>query len=131
MTGLIWIIQLIQYPSYNYIDQKKFTAFQKFHTQTITFIVGPIMILELLTGILLLLQPKFSFTIVINLAGILVIWLCTLFFSIPLHSHLSHNYNSEKVQTLILTNWIRTLAWTIRSILLIVFLFKLNNFIVD
>ncbi len=41
MTGLIWIIQLLHYPSYHYIQTEKFSAYQRFHTHQMTYIVGP------------------------------------------------------------------------------------------
>ena len=54
MTGVIWVIQIVHYPSFHFIEKESYTAFQKFHMNSISLIVVPVMILELATGVLLL-----------------------------------------------------------------------------
>ena len=50
LTGLIWIVQLVHYPGFNFVDANDFVAFEKFHTNKISAIVIPLMFCELLTG---------------------------------------------------------------------------------
>jgi hypothetical protein len=123
MTGLIWIIQLLHYPSYHYIKIEKFSDYQRFHTNQITYIVGPMMLIEVFSGAYLTLQHNWSTIYTFNFIGLCILWLATLFFSIPAHNKLSLGFNPETVTQLVRTNWIRTLTWTIRSGLLLSLLF--------
>ena len=58
---------------------------------------------------------------------VLLIWLSTFLIQVPLHNALSKEKNTEKLSKLIFSNWIRTILWTSRSILMILFLaFAMN-----
>ncbi|MBC7457339.1 MAG: hypothetical protein H7235_03615 [Bdellovibrionaceae bacterium] len=123
MTGLIWIIQLLHYPSYHYIKVDQFSAYQRFHTNQITYIVGPIMLVEVLSGVYLAFINDWSAPLTLNLAGLSIIWLSTWYCSIPAHNKLSAGFNHKTISYLVNTNWIRTLTWTLRSILMLYLLF--------
>ena len=58
MTGVIWVIQIVHYPSFHFIEKELYTAFQKFHMNKISIIVMPIMLAELITGIMLFLDKS-------------------------------------------------------------------------
>ena len=122
MCGLIWVIQLVHYPTFNFVDEPKFSAFERFHTTRITLIVVPIMIIELLSAVVLVMYAQ-NLIFITNLIFVLVIWLVTFTFSVPFHTALCKAKNDQLIQKLILTNWLRTILWTIKSILLI-FWFK-------
>ena len=55
MVGVIWVIQLVHYPSFRFTDREKYVSFQIFHMRKISFIVMPVMVLEFLSGLLLVL----------------------------------------------------------------------------
>ena len=115
MTGLIWTVQLVHYPAYRFIDATLFKTYQRFHQTTITFIVGPIMIIEVFSGLHIVFLEDLSTRSVINFSGLIVIWLSTLFFSIPIHGKLGSGGNKKTIDFLVNSNWIRTIAWTLRS----------------
>jgi hypothetical protein len=119
MTGLIWLIQLVHYPSFNYISKNEFNLFHAFHSQVITFVVGPIMLVELGTSLFLVLNQKLSLISCLNFLGLVLIWIATAFLSVPTHNKLGTAVNAESIAFLISTNWIRTVLWTMRSGLLI------------
>lgn len=122
MTGLIWIIQLTHYPSFGYIDSKSWNVFHNFHTRTITTIVAPIMILELISSFALLFNlqlQSFSVSLLINFIGNLLVFVSTAFVSLPLHSKLSEKFCLHSIRSLVLTNWARTFVWTVLSFNLI------------
>ena len=126
MTGVIWIIQLIHYPSFRFIDFKEFLNFQKFHTTTITFVVGPMMTLEIFSALYLLIINDFSAFWIIQMIVLVAIWLCTTFLSVPLHTllaqlHISDIERLQVTQILVKTNWPRTLLWSFRSLLLLIY----------
>ena len=53
LTGLIWVVQLVVYPGFAHVAPAAFPAFHRAYTRTITFLVGPSMLLELGTGLAL------------------------------------------------------------------------------
>jgi hypothetical protein len=119
MTGVIWIVQLVHYPGFRYVSAQSFAEFSVFHQQMITWVVGPVMVFELITGIYLLTTPLLSPLVVINLLLILAIWASTFFLSVPIHEKLTHAYDLPLIESLVLTNWPRTLLWSVRAMGLI------------
>jgi hypothetical protein len=117
MTGLIWLIQLVHYPAFYFIDPKSFLKFHAFHSQSITWIVGPVMGIELVTAIgLCLLRTQIVY---INLFSVLVLWALTALVSVPIHIQLAQSLNLELVRQLIMTNWFRTCIWSLRALAMI------------
>ena len=124
MTGLIWLVQLIHYPSYRYMSPDGFKSYQNFHTTTITFIVGPVMVIEILTGLALLFQEKMNLFSSLNFLGLILIWIVTAVWSVPKHGQLALGYNLSVIESLIKTNWVRTILWTLRSIVILYFMIE-------
>ena len=56
-------------------------------------------------------------TLVALVLGVLFAWLCTAVFQAPIHLRLMRGFDAPLIRRLILSNWIRTLAWTARGIL--------------
>lgn len=118
MTGAIWIIQLVHYPAFRFIDKSKFEAFENFHTKNITFFVAPVMMIELVSSFLVY-QYLSAYSFFTNLLSILVLWLTTFFIFVPLHGKLNNGYQLQTINKLINLNWIRTILWSLRSSFLI------------
>ncbi|RZF21689.1 hypothetical protein DAY19_08345 [Halobacteriovorax vibrionivorans] len=119
MSGVIWMVQIVHYPSFKFIDEKSFHSFSAFHVKSISFIVLPLMLCELATATLLTIkQPDMAF--IINLVLLIFIWMITFFISMPLHKKLGSKRYDQSIDKLILSNWARTVFWTARSILLFV-----------
>jgi len=114
MTGIIWIVQLILYPAFAYVDPAKYKQFHKLHSFRISLLVGPAMLVELATAMVLLFHAWGDWIWRFNLATIIVIWLCTVFISMPIHNTLSEGFELHKIRKLIRTNWPRTILWTLR-----------------
>ena len=119
MVGVIWVIQLLHYPSFHFIQKSDYSKFQQFHMSRISFIVVPAMIIEFITGIMML-QFGFSsnFLFISSLFILLVIWVITLVFFTKMHQGLISGYNKLIVDRLISINWSRTLLWSIRLLVL-------------
>ena len=75
------------------------------------------MTIELATG-LYLLWANPSFIYLLNVALLGLIGLSTVFYQVPIHLKLIKDPSIALINKLILTNWIRTISWTIRLILL-------------
>ena len=115
MTGVIWVIQIVHYPSFHFIEKELYTAFQKFHMNKISIIVIPIMLAELITGMILFLDKssKSSF-LIISFVILVLIWLITGVYFSKAHNELMTGYQELVVNQLVAMNWIRTLLWTLR-----------------
>lgn len=118
LVGLIWIVQRVHYPSMLYVDEGRFTEFEGMHCQRIGQIVAPTMILEgALAAVLVLLAPT-TFDLGLAVVGAVlagVNWWSTFFIQVPLHNRLQEGKNADTINRLIATNWIRTLAWSLRG----------------
>ena len=128
LSGLIWTVQVLQYPTFKFVSETQFQRFHGFHTKRITFVVLPMMVLELVTGAALVLNAADSIMLWLNLFGIVLIWLCTFFISVPLHNLLAQEGNTKTIERLISTNWVRTILWSVRlCLLLYVFLENIDG----
>jgi hypothetical protein len=115
MTGIIWYVQCVHYPSFRWIDRNHWGAFHRRHTGMTGAIVAPLMLGEVASAALLYVQSDFWRTHPLTLgAGFFLglIWLSTLLVQIPLHHRLEKTRESAALERLIRTNWIRTAAWT-------------------
>jgi len=120
MAGLIWTIQLLHYPFFHHLEKHTFAQQMKVHRTKISFIVIPVMLLELITGFyLLIVSTEFSLHFSAGFVMIVLIWLSTFLFQMRSHNQIAEEYDSSAVNTLIRTNWIRTLLWSIRLFLLL------------
>ena len=124
MTGVIWVIQIVHYPSFHFMEKELYTAFQKFHMNKISIIVIPIMLAELITGMMLFLDKSSkSPFLIISFVILVLIWLITGVFFSKAHNELMTGYQELVVNQLVVMNWIRTLLWTLRLLLLTCFVY--------
>lgn len=114
MTGVIWFVQLVHYPLFKEIPTNSFVNYEQKHTVKTGYLVAPLMLLELMSGLWI----WYQFPGLINhlaMLMLLIVWLSTFFVQVPLHGKLSQHYNIKHINRLIRSNWIRTICWTIRS----------------
>lgn len=119
LVGLIWTIQLVQYPGFAYISDAELPALHDNYCLRITWLVAPLMLCELITGLALLtyhstgVSPGLLWT---GLALIVFNWVCTAFVAVPQHKRLSQLAPGAR-GALVTSNWIRTLTWSARGVL--------------
>ena len=118
MVGIIWVIQLLHYPAFNFIKESDYVEFQHFHMQRISFIVVPVMILELFSAFMLVYYLR-SNLLILCLIILLFIWLITFVFFTKLHQSLLDGYDKKIIDKLVKINWSRTVLWSLRLIILI------------
>jgi hypothetical protein len=85
------------------------------------WLVIPAMVVELITALLLLWrQPEglLPFYAWLNAALLAVIWVSTFALQGPYHNLLIKKFDPAVWRSLVRTNWIRTVTWTVRGILL-------------
>lgn len=114
MTGVIWLVQVLVYPNFRFIDRQKFGDFHQFHRSRITWVVAPLMSMELASGIWMLYKQQSDFYL-FNLISIVFLWAFTALVNVPIHNKLESN-KFEKKDALVFSNWPRTIAWTLRSL---------------
>ena len=117
MTGLIWLIQLVQYPLMSRVGAEFFVAYEQLHCRNITPIVLPLMTVELATSIWLAWKPvagsEWLLLIGCGLVGLL--WASTFFLQVPMHDVLCQSFDAKVHTQLVQSNWIRTVLWSARS----------------
>jgi len=129
LLGVIWQVQILQYPGFQLINVSEFPKHHAFHTRRISYVVVLPMLLELGTS-LLLLFIDFKQHNTINRIGfilVLAIWVSTFFIQVPLHNKLKNEAGNtaNTVKRLVRTNWIRTFLWSLKTILVAVAIFLL------
>ena len=116
LVGLIWVVQILVYPQFLRVWQADFKDYHFAHCFRIGLIVAPLLFIEVATAAWLVYQGS-SLSFIISACLIPLIWLSTAVFQVPIHTKLMRGFDEPLVRHLILTNWIRTLAWTARGIL--------------
>tara|TARA_B100001121_G_scaffold236251_1_gene209877 strand:- start:156 stop:563 length:408 start_codon:yes stop_codon:yes gene_type:complete len=123
MVGVIWVIQLVHYPSFHFVELKQYNTFQRFHMSRISYVVIPAMLTELFTLILIVISMDQIDTLVLASAILLIfIWLMTAVFFSGVHQKLTLGYDQTVVDKLVKLNWGRTLLWTLRLLLVSIYM---------
>jgi len=128
LVGLCWLVQRVQYPLMDQVGVAGFPAYEQAHVARIGPVVAPMMLVELGTGIALLWVGSGGGSRSLSIAGmalIVVIWLSTFLIQVPLHDVLADGFDPAAHASLVRTNWIRTLAWTLRGGLVLVLVWSL------
>ncbi len=123
MTGVIWYVQVVHYPLFRLADPARFAEFEVDHSRFTTRVVVPPMLLELASAVWLVVFPHALYSrplAALGLALLLVIWWSTWTLQVPQHVVLSDGYDEAAHDKLVRTNWIRTVFWTLRSVLVLV-----------
>jgi uncharacterized membrane protein len=121
MAGLIWLVQLAHYPLMLEIGPERFSRWHQGHLRRVTWVVGPLMLVETATGLWWIAQTHPSGSVWAPWVGmglILVVWISTAALQIPAHRRLElGGYHPAHIQSLVRSNWVRTVAWTMRAAL--------------
>lgn len=119
MTGIIWFVQINHYPLFLKISKPEFLSYEKEHTRLAGRLIAPLMFIELALSVMLVFnETKPNTRAVCALALLIIIWISTFAVQVPLHQKLVVEYNEKFIQQLIRTNWLRTVFWTVRLLIL-------------
>ena len=119
MFGVIWLVQLATYPLQVHVPAEGFVDYQAGHMYRISFVVGPLMLVEAGTAAWLLFLPLSACAMTLAWVGmglVFLIWLSTLFLQIPSHWKLERGRDDQAIRWLVKTNWVRTAGWTARTV---------------
>lgn len=118
MFGVILVMQFVHYPLFRLVGADTYAAYQSAHMTRITWIVLPAMTAELLTAVALVgWQPLGipAWQAWTGLGLVLLIWASTGLLQAPTHQSLTAGFDAGAHRRLVAMNWIRTVAWTLRS----------------
>lgn len=118
LVGLILTIQLVHYPLFARVDAPGWPAYEREHQTRITWLVGPLMLAELLSAVWLVLRPAPGLPLwsaQLGLALVLAVWVSTGLVQSPLHGRLSPAFDATLHARLVGSNWLRTVAWALRG----------------
>lgn len=122
MTGLIWFVQVVHYPLMAKVGRSAFAGYEQLHSKYTTLVVGPPMLIEMATALVLAISPPprvFAGAAWLGLILLALIWASTWLLQVPQHTILALGFDAEAHQRLVTTNWIRTALWTVRAILVL------------
>lgn len=120
LAGLILTIQIVHYPLFSRVGAAGYAAYQQAHVRRITGLVAPLMLAELVTGAALIFSPPRLVSVpslTLGLALIVLIWLSTALLQSPAHGRLTGGFDAREHTRLVRTNWVRTLLWLGRGLL--------------
>lgn len=124
LTGLVWFVQVVHYPGFQHIGSDQFVDYHHFHTSATGKVVILPMLLELAIAVWLLGTPAHQGWIWANLSGVLLVWLITFFWIVPVHNQLAGGLDLAQAKQLVWLNGWRTLFWTGKCIAAVVLIIK-------
>ncbi|MGI9240498.1 MAG: hypothetical protein ACR2RV_06835 [Verrucomicrobiales bacterium] len=120
LAGLIWTVQLVSYPLFGKVGREAFPSYHAAHMARITLVVAPLMFGELATAVWLVVQSTDRGVLFIASLPLLGLnWVSTALVQVPLHKKLERDgFDESTWRKLTTSNWIRTIAWSLRALLL-------------
>ncbi|MCC9656681.1 hypothetical protein [Rhodopirellula halodulae] len=121
MVGLIWMVQIVHYKMFDRVGEDVFARYAMDHARLITPIVAIPMLIELATALGLLFTRPTAMPwgwAVFGLVLVGLIWISTAVLQVPAHEKLANGFQADVYSTLVSTNWIRTVLWSIRGLLM-------------
>lgn len=128
MTGLIWFVQVVHYPLFRGVGETEFTAYAQSHVRLTGWVVGPMMLVEAATTVALLVYRPAAIGFGSAAAGaviLAIIWASTAFWQVPRHQRLGGGFDPSAHTSLVVTNWLRTIGWSARAVLVLWFAARL------
>ena len=114
---LIWMVQLIVYPSFVYYEKENLLVWHKKYTGLIALIVMPLMLGQLGFATYALFD-KFQWILALKLILIVLVWLSTFVYFAPTHGRISSgNFSNTTLHQIVQFNWLRTILWTVVALL--------------
>jgi len=108
---LIWLVQVIIYPSFLHVDREKLNYWHQVYTRKILYFVAPLMFIQ--TGVIAL---QFLFNpFIFLLDGLLLamVWINTFFIAIPIHNAIDREERIDaNILKLLQVNRWRAWLWT-------------------
>ncbi|MCB1096962.1 MAG: hypothetical protein KDN22_15410 [Verrucomicrobiae bacterium] len=120
LVGTIWTVQLVHYPLFRHVGKSQFQAYHARHVLAVSWVVVPLTLLEWVTAAVLVFTLDRSFWFLCSLPLLVVIVWSTWRMQVPIHSRLQAGFDEATQCRLERSNWVRTVCWTLRGVLVAV-----------
>lgn len=125
---LIIMVQVLIYPQFRHVGQNELSSYSRFHIKRISWVVVPIMLSELLSLVGVWMNTELrSLWLVVGTGVLGLIWGLTFTKIAPLHEKIASTANPKLIPTLVKLNLIRTLLWLIKSVAIVVVIYRFYN----
>ncbi|MEM8618537.1 MAG: hypothetical protein AAGF73_02320 [Actinomycetota bacterium] len=117
MMGVIWFVQVVQYPLFAMVDTTGFAEFEGAHRRRTSLVVGPLMAIEGFCALAIVGLMRDVVGLALPLVGLALlgaIHASTLSLQLPAHMQLEEGFDQATHRRLVASNWIRTVGWTMR-----------------
>tara|TARA_R110002051_G_scaffold3333_1_gene18005 strand:+ start:11732 stop:12148 length:417 start_codon:yes stop_codon:yes gene_type:complete len=114
---LIWMIQLIVYPSFLYYNKEALVSWHRKYTLRLAIIVIPLMFGQLLLTSWQWYQLQ-TLEMTMRLLLVIAVWVSTFVQFVPIHNKITQGKaTNQHLKQLVHRNWLRTTLWTLICIL--------------
>jgi len=127
MMGIVWFAQVVHYPLLDEVGFEALPSYQRLNIQLTTSLAGPIMAMEAGTALILAWKRPAAVSrsaAMTGLALVAVIWISTAILQLPQHEALAGGFDPAAHAALVGSNWIRTIAWSLRGALVVWMILK-------
>lgn len=117
LACVLWTVQLVIYPAFRFISADVFHRWHYNYTGAITWVVAPLILIQTggVAGRFVVLGHADGLWL-FEAACTVLAWAVTVFVSVPLHTRLQRVRDEEDMRKLVLTNWLRTAAWSATAV---------------
>ena len=123
MTGVIWFVQVVHYPLFAAVGPERWDAYHREHSRRTTWVVALPMTVDMVSSLALVaVEPPgvSSWLLAGGAAAAVVTWVATSTLAVPAHRRLGGGWQAAVGRRLTRTNWIRTAAWSVHAVLVLV-----------
>ena len=122
MVGVIWFVQVVHYPLFARVGTSGFAAYSGTHSRLTGLVVGPPMLLEAATAVALVITVPPGISVTLAWTGLILlagIWLSTALLQSPRHTTLGRGFDAAAHHSLVTSNWLRTVLWSLRGLVVL------------
>ena len=127
-TGVIWFMQVLEYPLFAFVGEDAFPAFHEQHNRRLPGVVFLPMLVAFASSVGLLFVRPAAVPGWLALLGVLlvaIVLVSSFTLLIPRHMQLSEGgYSLSLIQELVRFNWLRTVAWSLHALVLLTMLVR-------
>ncbi len=122
LVVLIWLVQLIIYPSFCKMQSDDLVKWHGSYAQRISIVVIPLMLGQLFI-LLYQVWNEISALNIGSLALVLSVWLITFLFFVPAHNRIANGiFDQRSLTKMVQVNWWRTVLWSMVFLINLLFL---------
>jgi len=118
MIGLSCFVWVIAYPQFDRVNAEGFAAYHRAHLSGTVWVIVPIMILELASGLGVVYRNWTEPWAWVGLELLALVWVVTFGMAVPLHRKLEKGHDPGLVRQLNRAHGYRTAAWVLRGVVL-------------